>query len=129
MQIPPGSASVSSRAAMLTQSPKMSSPETITSPILTPMRKRICSDSATPALRSATPRWIRMQQPVARGLHNAAAAGRDGRIDDVAAQAIEARKRPGLVLAHQTAVADEVGGEHRRQPPVNRAVACLFHHA
>src|SRR5260370_12071347 len=38
MQTVPGWASASSRAAMLTLSPKMSSPSTITSPRLTPMR-------------------------------------------------------------------------------------------
>src|SRR6516164_3826939 len=39
MQIPPGSARPSSRAATLTPSPKMSSGSTITSPTLMPMRK------------------------------------------------------------------------------------------
>ena len=38
MQIPPGSASASSRAAMLTPSPSRSSPSTTTSPTLMPMR-------------------------------------------------------------------------------------------
>ena len=53
MQIPPGGAISCSRAATLTPSPKMSSPSTMMSPMLMPMRKAMRRSSAIPAVRSA----------------------------------------------------------------------------
>ncbi len=55
MQIPPGSASASIRAATFTPSPKMSSPSTMMSPTLMPMRNSMRSSSAIPAFRFAMP--------------------------------------------------------------------------
>ena len=48
IQIPAGFASASNLAAILTASPKRLSSETITSPILIPTRKFICSNSSLP---------------------------------------------------------------------------------
>ena len=57
MQIPPGLAIASSRAAILTPSPKMSWASTITSPILIPTRKRMRRSSASPSVRSKIRAW------------------------------------------------------------------------
>jgi hypothetical protein len=65
MHTPPGSQRDSRRAAMLTPSPKMSSPSTIMSPMLTPMRKTMRFASVTSALRATMPRWITTAQPTA----------------------------------------------------------------
>ena len=54
-QIPPGSASPSSRAATFTPSPKMSCASTITSPRLMPMRNLNRCSSGTSGSRSAMP--------------------------------------------------------------------------
>ena len=51
MQMPPGSAMPSRRAAILTPSPMMSSPSIRTSPRCRPMRKSIRRASETPSLR------------------------------------------------------------------------------
>jgi hypothetical protein len=61
----PGSAMVSSRAAMLTPSPKMSPPSIIMSPALMPSRNTRRSGSGTVAFRSAIPRWISTAQRTA----------------------------------------------------------------
>jgi hypothetical protein len=53
IQMPPGSAMPSSRAAILTPSPYTRAPSYITSPRLTPIRYRICRDGGSAALRSA----------------------------------------------------------------------------
>ena len=57
MQMPPGSAMLSSRAAMLTPSPKMSCGSTITSPILMPTRKAMRLSSASPIVSSLMRVW------------------------------------------------------------------------
>jgi hypothetical protein len=51
MHTPPGSQSASSRAAILTPSPRISSPSMMISPTLIPMRNTICLSAAMPALR------------------------------------------------------------------------------
>ena len=53
MQMPPGGAISCRRAATLTPSPKMSSPSTMMSPRLMPMRKAMRRSSAISAVRSA----------------------------------------------------------------------------
>ena len=58
--MPPGSAKASSRAAILTPSPKMSSPLTMTSPILMPILNSILRSSGSPALRALSAPWISM---------------------------------------------------------------------
>jgi hypothetical protein len=62
---PPESASACRRAAMLTPAPNRSSPSTITSPKLMPMRNCMRSAAATSALRSAMSRWMRTAQSTA----------------------------------------------------------------
>jgi hypothetical protein len=62
MQMPPGSARASRRAVTLTPSPKMSSPSTMTSPRLMPIRKSISISGGTAEFRSAMPRWISTAQ-------------------------------------------------------------------
>ena len=64
-QIPPGSASACTRAATFKPSPYARVPSYITSPRLTPMRKRICCSGGTVALRSAIVRWIAMAHSTA----------------------------------------------------------------
>jgi hypothetical protein len=65
MQIPPGSASASRRAAILTPSPKMSPSSTMTSPRLTPMRNLMRRSSGTSGSRSIIPRWTSAAQRTA----------------------------------------------------------------
>ena len=65
MHSPPGSQRASRRAAILTPSPKMSSPSMMISPTLMPMRKTMRLSSATPALRLTMPRWITTAHPTA----------------------------------------------------------------
>ena len=90
--MPPGSAMLSSRAAMLTPSPKMSWGSTITSPILTPTRNTMRLSSTSPSCKFANTRLelyrssngfdrarkLR-QEPVAGVLHDAAAVFGDCR--------------------------------------------------
>ena len=58
MQIPPAGASGSSRAAMLTPSPRMSSPSMTMSPTLMPMRRRRRRASGSLAPRSPMSVWM-----------------------------------------------------------------------
>jgi hypothetical protein len=84
MQMPPGSAMLSRRAAMLTPSPKMSWGSTITSPILTPTRNVIRLSSVSPVVSSFISglelhgcpdrfnrAWKHRQEPVSGVLHDA----------------------------------------------------------
>jgi hypothetical protein len=57
MQMPPGAAMVSKRAATLTVSPYTSPGTTITSPALIPMRNRMRLSSAAEAPAAAAPDW------------------------------------------------------------------------
>ena len=58
MQMPPGGVSASIGAATLTPSPWMSSPVTITSPTLMPIRKTMRRPCGTSAFRAAISPWI-----------------------------------------------------------------------
>src|SRR5436305_519842 len=73
--MPPGSASISRRAATLTPSPKISFSSTITSPRLMPMRNCIHRAGETSALRRAIPRWISAAPSTAAA---GSAQGREG---------------------------------------------------
>ena len=127
-QMPPGSAIPSSRAATFTPSPWMSPSSTMMSPRLTPTRKTIRWSSGVAALRSAMPAardgaGDRLddareldQDAVAGGLDDAALVLGDVRIDQVAAMRLEPRQGAGFVLAHQPAVAGDIGGENGREP-------------
>src|SRR5579871_2788475 len=52
---------------------------------------------------------------VAGALDDVAALGRDGRVDEVASKAPQARARPLLVGAGEPAIADDVGHRDRRE--------------
>ena len=65
MQMPPGSAIDSRRAATLTPSPSRSSFLTTTSPRLTPTRKCICRCSSSESLRVLRASWISTAQRTA----------------------------------------------------------------
>jgi hypothetical protein len=64
-QIPPGSAKPSSRAAMLTPSPKMSPFSTTMSPTLIPTRHSMRWETGTEAFRSAMPACTSVAQRTA----------------------------------------------------------------
>jgi hypothetical protein len=55
------------------------------------------------------------QRAVAHQLHDTAAARRDRGIDQLAAVGFQPGERPRLVRAHETRIADHVGGEDGRQ--------------
>src|SRR5205814_9410237 len=56
---------------------------------------------------------------VARRLDDAPLVLGNLRIDQLAAMGAQPRQRAGLVLAHQTAVAGDIGGENGRQPALH----------
>ena len=133
--MPPGSASASSRAAMLTPSPKMSSSSTMMSPTLMPMRnsmrrppaRRRCARPCRAASRWRTAPHRRRceldQHPVAGGLDDAAVVLRDRRIEEFTSVGVQPRQRAFLVDAHQPAVADDVGREDGGKPSHVRSSA------
>jgi len=98
MAIPPGSARVWSRSETLTPSPWMSSPSTITSPRLMPMRNASRRSGSIPVFRSASARWTSMAQ----------------RTDDEIG--LKPRARPFLVGLAQAAIAGDIGDHHRGEP-------------
>ena len=124
--MPPGSAMLSSRAAIFTPSPRMSSPSMRMSPRLIPIRNRIRRSSgrrhyARPSPPAQLPR-IRphpllretQQYAVAGGLDDAPAMLRDQRIGDGAVFAQDAGGA-GLVEPHKSRITGHVGGQYRRQ--------------
>ena len=125
--MPPCGAWPSSRAAMLTPSPKMSSPSMTMSPRLMPMRNSNGGSAAR--LRSRHRALDRDgaldrvddaaeldQRAIAHHLDDAAVARRDGRVERLAPDLPQRGERAGLVGAHHAAVADDVGGEDRGKP-------------
>jgi hypothetical protein len=58
------------------------------------------------------------QHAVAGGLEDASAVLVDQRIDQFTPMALENGERPFLVRAHQPRIADDIGAEDRRQPPL-----------
>ena len=133
--MPPPSARLSRRAAMLTPSPYSRSPSTMTSPRLMPMRKRICRESGSSALRDWScaldvdgaldgvhdARELR-QHVVARGVHDAPAVTGHRRGDHPAILGDGADGRH-LVVAHEAAVAFHVGAEDRDEFALDRTPA------
>ena len=122
-QMPPGSARVSRRAAMLTPSPKMSSPSMMMSPRLMPTRNSMRVAGGTTAFRCGhLPLHIDRaahriddageldQEPVAGGFDNAAAMFDDPGIDQFAPDRFQRRQRAFLVGAHQPRIADHISG-------------------
>jgi len=118
------------RAATLTPSPKISSPSTITSPRLMPIRIWMARAGETSALRRA----IRLdlssalhrvdhalelnQQAVTHGLDNASAVLGDRGIDQLQAMCLEPRQSTRFVDLHEAAVADHIGGQNGSETPL-----------
>src|SRR5215475_13710692 len=123
MQMPPGSAIPSRRAATLTLSPSRSSPSTTTSPTLIPTRNSIRFSVGTSVLRSSIPRCTSRAQrrasttegnyenSVAGGFHDAAAIKRNGGIDQLATQVSQALDRALLIEPSQSRIARHISGE------------------
>jgi hypothetical protein len=90
------------------------------------------SSSAVASLRAAIPRCTATaqatasttlgkfdQDAVTRGLDDAPLVLGDLRVDQIAAQRPEARKRAGLVPFHQTAVSGDIGCQNGREPALD----------
>jgi hypothetical protein len=124
-QIPPGAASPSNRAAMLTASPKMSSPSAIKSPTLTPMRNRWRPprrdpDRGRPSRAGFARTAHRVdhagefrQHTVAGGLDDPAVMLANLRIDELVEMRLETFVCAFFVLAHQPRITRHIGGEDR----------------
>src|SRR5215469_9556821 len=123
MQIAPGSARASNRAAMLTPSPSRLSPSTMTSPTWTPELHRLVSGAArilcsyrglhrNRALDGIDRAGEIGGDAVPGGIENAAVVRRDQSVDDGAAP-LQPGERADFVARHQPAVAGNVGGENR----------------
>ena len=127
--MPPAWQMLSSRAAMLTPSPKMSLSSTMMSPTLMPMRRldflvrrQIGIARRHPALDvdGATNRIDRAGEfhkgTVTGRFHDAAAMLRDLWVNVGLAQSFESSESALLIAAHQAAVADDVGREDCGEP-------------
>ena len=138
--MPPGSAMLSSRAAMLTPSPKMSWGSTITSPILMPTRNAMRLSSTSPIvsslmraleLHSSSDRfdraWKLCQEPIAGVFHDAAAVFRDCGLDSVRQERCQFGMRRLFVVMHKSRIASHVGGQYRRQPALDPDWPLLHH--
>ena len=124
----PARAMPSRRAATLTPSPKMSSPSTMTSPRLTPMRNsmrrssrnigvalaHVALDLGGAGDRIHDARELD-QHAVAGELDDAPPMLGDLGVDQLLAMRLERRERGGLVDAHEAAVADHIGGQNSGQ--------------
>ena len=124
MQIPPGSASASSRAATFTPSPKMSCSSAITSPRFTPIRSLIRRSSGISGSRSSIPRCTSTAlRTASTTLANSAKKPspvfftirpRYSAIFGLTSSRkwpLEPLVRPLLVRAHQTRVPGDIGGK------------------
>ena len=133
MQTPSGALSGSRRAAILTPSPATSSPSTMMSPTLMPMRRRIRVSALRPASRAImvaldverAPHRRRSarklgQETVARGLHEATALLPDLAMRDFLAQLPQPRKGQRLVALHEAAETGDIGHHDRRQSAFGR---------
>src|SRR5689334_1686673 len=113
---------------MLAPSPKISSGSTITSPRLTPIRKRMRFSWGVSALQSITARWEldgtadgihnavkRDQHAVAGILYDAPAVLLELRIDHLAENPLEPFVRPLLVHSHLPAISRDIDGENGGQ--------------
>ncbi len=104
-----------------------------------PTRNTILSCSGVRLLRSSMPRCTATragdrfddareldQNAVAGGLDDAALVLGNLRVDQLAAMGAQPRQRAGLVLAHQPAVAGDIGGEDGRKPALDPFSAQRF---
>ena len=136
MQMPPGSAIVSRRAAILTSSPKISSSSMIISPTCIPMRNSIRDPRGTRKsqcghrsldFRGTTSRVHHAcefdQQPVTRGLDNAAHVGGYRGVDQGFSDRFKTSQRAFLVSSHQTAIAGNIRRQDSRKPTLH-ALPC-----
>ena len=109
---------------MLTPSPKMSSSSTTMSPWWMPMRNSMRRSGGSGALLLAIAACISAaqrvddageldQEAVAGGLDDAALVLGDLRIEELAAQLLEAFERALLVCPHQPRIPRHIGGEDR----------------
>ena len=125
MQMPPGSAMPSSRAATLIPSPRMSSPSIRMSPRLIPIlnsMRRSCGHPFVPlghrrlhrhrAFDRIDHRGKLKQHAVPRGLHEAAPVLRHERVGDLAVFA-ERAGGADLVEPHEPRIASDVSGYYR----------------
>src|SRR5882724_4758503 len=128
MQMPPGSAIPSSRAAMLTPSPKISRASTITADIYAHTEDKAfvffisgrevsnsilktggCSNRFDGARELG-------QKPIARVFDNTASVFRNGRLDSIRQEGSQTCVRSLFVVVHEPRIAGHVGGHYRRQP-------------
>ena len=58
------------------------------------------------------------QRSVADQLDDAAITGSDRGIEEAFAKVLQCGERAGLVAGHQARIADHIGGQNRRQPPI-----------
>src|SRR5215813_11337343 len=120
--MPPGSATPSSRTAMLIPSPKRSpSAATITSPRLTPMRSlrelwpdAMLSCISTAHRTAADGLANSAQRAIPRGLDQSPVVAGEARLDYFALQPLELGVGRLLSALHQRRVTDHVSGQDRR---------------
>ena len=130
---PPGSQSCSSRAAILTPSPKRSPSSATTSPILTPMPEDNtplrgnfglpCSSFLLDCHRAfdrIDDRAELNDSPIARQLDDMAMMLGKERINYLVTQSPDGSQGSGLVLFDQPRIAHDVGSQNSHQPPFDR---------
>src|SRR6516165_12636756 len=69
------------------------------------------------------------QQAITRGLDDATLVLGDLRIDELAAERLEAFECPLLVRLHQPRIPRHIGGKDRREPTFDASLLCALHHA
>src|SRR5215469_15350196 len=129
MQIPPGSASASRRAAMLTPSPKMSPSSMMMSLTLTPMRNSIRRHGGIAGGHFAlqldgTAHGVNHtgefnKEAVAGGFDDATAVLGDLGVAQLSEDRAQCRERALLIFAHQPRIASNINSEDRCQPALD----------
>jgi hypothetical protein len=140
MQMLPGSAMLSSRAAILTPSPKMSCGSTITSPILMPTRKAIRLSSRSPVASSRMRFWnCKAARTASTALGNSAKnpspvfltmgppCSATSRVNGLRQERRQLGMRSLFVIVHEPRVASHVGCQYRRQPALDLDWPLLHH--
>src|SRR5580704_4963233 len=129
-QIPPGSAKVCSRAAMLTPSPSRFAPSTTTSPRCTPMRNCMRSPAGRSAFSAAIACWTAIAHSTAStalaksaSTLSPAVVNGDQPVED-RPRGAQCPQRADLVQLHQMAVADDIGRENRGQFSFDHLAVC-----
>ena len=83
------------------------------------LRAAISRCTATAQATASTTLGNSIEQPVAGGLDDAPLVLGDLRVDQIAAQRLEARQGAGLVRFHQAAVSRDIGRENGREPALD----------